>query len=338
MRGSDRGRPVWPVRRLRHIGAKLAGAVTSQVAVLVAAFLLFRVLPGDPVRAMTRGRPINATQLANLRAELGVDDPLPSQFATYVGLLLHGDLGTSFQYRLPVADLIGARLGATVALVGTATVLAAVTGLWSGAWSAWYAGGVVDRVGTAAAVTLWSVPTFWLGLVLLAVFGGGLGPLPGLFPTGGIETPGVSGFGPVALDRLWHLTLPCLTLTAVIHAQYLLVMRSSVLAVRDSAFLTTARAKGLSDAAVRRRHAVPNAYLPSATLIALNLGGVVSGAVVVETVFSWPGLGSLFYEALTVPDLPLLQGLFLTITSAVIVMNLLADLSYPLLDPRVEVA
>ena len=193
-----------------------------------------------------------------------------------------------------------------------------------------------DRVNTGIALTLWSVPTFWLGLILIVVFAVGVGPVPGLFPTGGIGAPGVVGFFPVLADRLAHLVLPCLTLVAVLYAQYLLIMRSSLLDEMGEDYLTTARAKGLRDTEVLRRHAVPNALLPAVTLVFLQLGTVVSGAVLVEAVFSWPGLGSLFYQALTVPDLPLLQGLFLFFSASVIVMNLLAELLYPRLDPRVR--
>jgi peptide/nickel transport system permease protein len=150
-----------------------------------------------------------------------------------------------------------------------------------------------------------------------------------------MTSTGVHGALPVLLDALHHLVLPCLTLVAVLYAQYLLIMRASLLDEMGSDYLVTARAKGLRDDLVRRRHAVPNALLPTVTVVLLGLGEVVSGSILVETVSSWPGLGSLFYEALTVPDMPLLEGLFMFFSSAVIVMNLAADLLYPLLDPRV---
>nr|WP_277349746.1 ABC transporter permease [Planosporangium thailandense] len=208
----------------------------------------------------------------------------------------------------------------------------------SGIRSAWRHGSVGDRVRTGVAVVLWSVPSFWLGLLLIVVLAVGVGPVPGLFPTGGASTPGTHGAVAVLTDRLTHLALPCLTLVAVIYAQYALTMRASLLDEMGSDYLTTARAKGLRDDQVRRRHAVPNALLPTVTLIFVNVGFVVSGSVLVETVFSWPGLGSLFYEALSVPDLPLLEGLFVVFSAAVILMNLLADLLYPVLDPRVRTA
>ncbi|HEY2667570.1 MAG TPA: ABC transporter permease [Actinomycetota bacterium] len=258
------------------------------------------------------------------------------QFGDYLLRLAHGDLGISYQYRTPVLRLVLGHLAATVYLVGTATLLSAALGLWLGARSAWRRGSTSDRVQTAIALTLWSVPSFWLGLILIVVLGVGVGPVPGIFPTGGISGVGVSGLLPVIADRLGHLALPCLTLVAILYAQYLLIMRSSLLDEMGEDYLTTARAKGLRDAEVRRRHAVPNALLPTVTLVFLQLGTVVSGAVLVEAIFSWPGLGSLFYQALAVPDLPLLQGLFIVFSASVIVMNLLAELAYPRLDPRVR--
>lgn len=323
---------------MRYAGARVAGAAASLLAVLLTAFFLFRVLPGDPARAITQGRPTSPEQLARLRQQFGLDQPLAAQFGDYVVRILHGDLGTSYQYRTPVAGLIGQHVWATVYLVGTATLVAAALGLRVGIRGAWRHGSAGDVVNTGVALVLWSVPTFWLGLLFIVVFSVGVGPLPGLFPTGGMATPGTHGFVAVAIDGLWHLALPCLTLVAVIYAQYALTVRASLLDEMGSDYLVTARAKGLRDDEVRRRHAVPNALLPTLTLLAVNVGFVVSGSVLVETIFSWPGLGSLFYEALTVPDLPLLEGLFIVFAGAVIGMNLLADLLYPVLDPRVRTA
>ena len=171
------------------------------------------------------------------------------------------------------------------------------------------------------------------------VFGVGVGPMPGLFPVGGMVSPDTP---PVlisqVLDVARHLVLPALTMVAVIYAQYLMVMRSSLLEEMGADYLTTARAKGLREDLVRRRHAVPNALLPTVTLIFLHLGLVVGGAITVETVYSWPGLGLLTFEALRVPDLPLLQGTFIVLAGSVIVMNVVADLLYRVLDPRVRAA
>jgi peptide/nickel transport system permease protein len=320
-----------------YVAAKLGGGLLSLFLVAVLGFFLFRVLPGDPARTMTRGAPVSDAQLAALRSRFGFDQPVWQQFLRFMGDLLRGDLGTSYTYSRPVGDLIAERFGPTVLLVGTATGLAVVLGLWMGTRAAWRHGGRFDRASTSIALTLWSVPTFWLGLIVLMVFGVGAGPIPGLFPVGGISSPDTPpGLLPQVLDVAHHLVLPSLTMVAVIYAEYLMVMRSSLLEEMGADYLTTARAKGLREDLVRRRHAVPNAMLPTATLIFLRLGLVVAGAITVETVFSWPGLGLLTFEALRVPDLPLLQGTFIVLSGSMIVMNVVADMLYRVLDPRVR--
>ncbi|MEU3303474.1 ABC transporter permease [Streptomyces sp. NPDC006678] len=317
-----------------YVAGKLAGAVVSLFAVLVTSFFLFRIIPGDPVKAMTHGMPTSAEQLATLRRQFGLDLPMWRQFTDYCAGALTGDLGMSYQFRAPVGELIAQKLPATLLLTGVAVVIYSALGLWLGTRSAWRHGGTGDRLHTGVALTLWSVPSFWLGLLLIITFSVGVGPIPGMFPTGGMESGDETGLAYV-LDVAHHMVLPVLTLVAVGYAQTLLVMRSSLLDEMGSDYLTTARAKGLRDDAVRRRHAVPNALLPTVTMVFINLGHVAAGSILVETVFSWPGLGGLFYQALSVPDLPLVQGLFVVFAGAMILMNLLADLLYPMLDPRV---
>ncbi|WP_369232912.1 ABC transporter permease [Streptomyces sp. R21] len=319
---------------LRYVAGKLGGAAVSLLAVLVTSFFLFRLIPGDPVKYMTGGRQVSAEQLAAYRREFGLDLPVWEQFTDYCGKALTGDLGTSYQFRAPVIDKISEALPNTLLLTGTAFVLYTALGIFLGTRAAWRNGGLGDRLNTGLALTLYSIPSFWLGLLLIIVFSVGIGPIPGLFPTGGMESGGEEGFAYV-LDVAHHLVLPVVTLVAVEYGQTLLVTRSALLDEMGSDYLTTARAKGLRDDLVRRRHAVPNALLPTVTLIFINLGRTVAGVILVETVFSWPGLGGLFYQALSVPDLPLVQGLFFVFAAAVIVMNTLADLIYPLLDPRV---
>ncbi|MFJ8469552.1 ABC transporter permease [Streptomyces swartbergensis] len=318
----------------RYLAGKMAGAAVSLLAVLVTSFFLFRLIPGDPVKTMTGGRQVSAEQLAAYREEFGLDLPLWRQFTDYCGKALTGDFGTSYQFRTPVVDKIMEALPNTLLLTGTAFVLYTALGIFLGTRSAWRRGGLGDRINTGLALTLYSIPSFWLGLLLIIVLSVGIGPLPGMFPTGGMESGGEEGFAYV-LDVAHHLVLPVMTLVAVEYGQTLLVTRSALLDEMGSDYLTTARAKGLRDDLVRRRHAVPNALLPTVTLICINLGRTVAGVILVETVFSWPGLGGLFYQALSVPDLPLVQGLFFVFAAAVIVMNTLADLVYPLLDPRV---
>jgi peptide/nickel transport system permease protein len=321
----------------RHVGGKVVGAILSLAFVLVFNFFLFRVLPGDPAKTLTRNRLVSTEQLEVLRQSFGLDKPLPQQFATYVGDTLRGDLGISYKFRQPVSTVIGERVWPTVLLLGLSTLLSTVIGLFIGIRGAWRRGSVFDRGSLAVSLALYAMPEFWLGILLLIAFAVGVGPIPGIFPTGGMTSAGVELASPAGLvDLASHLFLPCLTLTLAYIAEYALVMRSSLLDELGEDYLTTARAKGLREALVRRRHAVPNALLPTTTLIFLNLGFVVSGAITIETVFSWPGLGLLSYEALRTPDYPLLQGVFLLFSAAVIVANVVADLLYAYLDPRVR--
>jgi peptide/nickel transport system permease protein len=319
----------------RYAGRKAGGAAFSLAMVVVLGFFAFRILPGDPTRSMTRGRIMSPEQLETLKRQFGLDQPLHTQFWIYLKNLPRLDFGESYVYRRPVSDLIAEHLGATLLLTGVSAAIAIALGLWIGQRAAWRRGSWFDRLNTGSALVLWSVPTFWLGLILLLVFGGMLHWLP----TGGLKTAGTTATGiPLVWDVIRHMIMPVVTLVAVTYAQYLLVMRASLLEEMHADYLTTARAKGLREDLVRRRHAVPNALLPTVTLVFLHLGGLIAGAVTVEAIFSWPGLGYLTYAALSGPDLPLLQGTFVVFSSLVILMNLAADLLYRFLDPRVRAA
>jgi peptide/nickel transport system permease protein len=229
------------------------------------------------------------------------------------------------------------RLWPTILLVGTSTILATVIGVYLGIRGAWNRGGLFDRISTGTSLTLYSMPEWWLGLLLIAGLGVGFWFVPGIFPTGGLHSPSVDPntlHG--VLDTVWHLVLPVTTLTLAYLADYSLIMRSSLLDELGEDYLQTARAKGLRDVRVRNHHAVRNALLPTTTIIALNLGFVVSGAITVETVFSIPGLGLLSTDAIGVPDFWVLQGTFLVASAGVIMANLVANLIYGWLDPRVR--
>ncbi|MDQ6686388.1 MAG: ABC transporter permease [Actinomycetota bacterium] len=321
----------------RYLASKVLGAIGSLFFVLVVNFFLFRVLPGDPARTLGRGRFRTAAQLADFRHTYGLDQTLPHQFVTFLQNTFTGQLGISLRYRVPVFDLIMQRLWPTVLLVGTSTVLAMIIGVYIGTLGGWNRGSAFDRFSTGTTLTLYSMPEWWLGLLLIAAFAVGFGPFPGIFPTGGLNSIGVdpaSVHG--VLDTAWHLTLPVLTLTLAYLADYSLIMRSSLLDELGEDYLMTARAKGLRDVVVRRRHAVRNALLPTTTVAAINIGFVVSGAITIETVFSIPGLGLLSSEALSIPDYWVLQGTFLVASGAVILANLVINLLYGLLDPRVR--
>ena len=318
---------------LRYAAGKILGALGTLAFVLVFNFFLFRVVESDPVATLYRGRNLTGAQRDELTRQFGLDGSRLEQFWNYVEQTLQLNLGRSYATNQPVIDEIWAATPQTIALVGVATLLSMVFGILMGISAGWRRGTNRDRLLTSASMTTWSTPDFWLGMILLTFFAVRLG----LFPTGGIEDPtsGATGIEKL-LDQAWHMALPCLTLAIAYVGEFALVMRSSILDVMREDYLTLARAKGLRDSQVRDRHAVRNALLPSTALIAINFGFVLSGAIAVETVYSWPGLGLLTYESLRGPDLPMLQGLFLVFSAAVIVFNLIAELVYPLLDPRVR--
>jgi peptide/nickel transport system permease protein len=317
---------------------RLIASVVSFIMLLVLGFVIFSLMPANPVEALTRGRQTSAKQIAFLTQQLGLNQPVWERFGHFMINTLEGHLGYSWQFETPVSTLIAQRLWPTLLLMGSSTIVSILLGMWLGIRSGWRPGSLLDRLSTGTSMTFWSVPTFWLGIILLVLLSTGIGPIPALFPAGGMSTPGTpGGLAPVhILDVARHLVLPCLTLVLVVFAQYQMIMRSSMIDEIGSPYLLTARAKGLRDAEVRQKHAVPNALLPSVTLIFLQVGTMISGAITVETVYSWPGLGYLTYQALQIPDLPLLEGTFIVFSASVIVFNLLADLLYRYLDPRVR--
>ena len=317
---------------LRFVGGKVLGALGTLAFVLVFNFFLFRVVESNPVATLYRGRNLTDAQRDELTRQFGLDGSKWEQFVRYVEQTLQLNLGRSYATNQPVMDEIWAAAPQTIALVGTATVLSMVIGILMGISAGWKRGTNQDRALTSTSIMTWSTPEFWLGMILLTFFAVRLG----LFPTGGISDPSASesGFGKL-LDQIHHMVLPCVTLTIAYLGEYALIMRSSIIDVSREDYLTLARAKGLRDTQVRDRHAVRNALLPSTALIAISFGFVLSGAITVETVFSWPGLGLLTYDSLRGPDLPMLQGLFLVFSATVIAFNLVADLLYPYLDPRV---
>ena len=319
--------------RARFVVGKVIGAIATLGFVLVVNFFLFRVVNDDPVSSMFRGRNLTQDQLDRLRQQFDLDGSKLEQFGAYLSQTLQGNLGLSMLSRRPVTTEIAEALWPTLLLVGTSTILAMIIGTAIGIRAGWRRGSRFDVGSTAFSMFTYSVPEFWLGMLLLGVFSVRFG----LFPTGGLEDPGSTATGLVQLlDQAHHMALPAITLTLAYLGEYAIVMRSSMLDTVREDYLQLARAKGLRDAAVRSRHAVPNAALPVVSLAALNFGFVLSGAIAVESIFSWPGLGQATLEAIRGPDFPMLQGLFLLFSAALITANLLVDLLYGLLDPRVR--
>jgi peptide/nickel transport system permease protein len=317
----------------RFVTLKVLGALATLAFVIVFNFFLFRVVDSDPVANLFRGRNLTQEQRQELRQQFGLDGSKLEQFGAYVRQTLQLNLGRSYLSNEPVAQEIWSRAWPTIALVGISTLLSTIFGVLIGIAAAWKRGSPTDYASTGFTMATYAMPDFWLGMLLLVTMAVSLG----LFPVGGITDPGsgASGIG-LLLEQAHHMFLPALTLTVAYLGEYALVMRSSLLDTMREDYLTLARAKGLRDVVIRNRHAVPNAILPVVTLIAINFGFVLSGAIAVETIYSWPGLGRLTYDALNGPDLPLLQGLFLVFSAAVIFFNLVADLLYAYLDPRVR--
>jgi peptide/nickel transport system permease protein len=317
----------------RYVGRKVAGAGLTLAFVLVFNFFLFRVVEDNPVEALYRGRNLSDSQIASLEERFGVDDPLVVQFGKYLRQTAQLDLGVSIKSSRPVSTEIGEALWPTVWLVGVATVLATGVGAWLGTVAGWRRGSRLDTASTGFSMFTYSVPDFWLAMLLLVVFAVKLD----LLPTGGFQTAGSNRTGLAALaDQARHMVLPALTLVLAYLGEYAIVMRAAVLDTVSEDYLNVARAKGLRDVLVRRRHAVPNALLPVVSLAAINFGYVLSGAIAVEAIYSWPGLGQETFNAIRGPDFPMLQGLFLLFSAGVIVANLAADLLYGYLDPRVR--
>ena len=317
----------------RYVAAKLLGSFATLAFVVVFNFFLFRVIATDPVASLFRGRNLTDDQRAQLRSDFGLDGSQLDQFWSYLQQTASLNLGRSYITNEPVLSEIADKAPATIALVGISAVLSAVIGIAIGVVAAWRRRSRTDYAATTATMTLYSMPDFWLGMLLLSLFAVTLG----WFPIGGLEDPSSDASGIALLaEQARHMVLPALTLTLAYLGEYALVMRSSLIDTMREDYLVLARAKGLRDVMVRNRHAVPNALLPVVTLAAINFGFVLSGAIAVETIFSWPGLGFATYEAIQGPDLPMLQGLFLVFSAAVIVFNLFADLLYAALDPRVR--
>ncbi|HAP78009.1 MAG TPA: ABC transporter permease [Acidimicrobiaceae bacterium] len=317
--------------RASYVIRKLIGAVSTLAFVAVFNFFLFRVVNRNPVDSMFRGRNLTREQLDELTRKFNLDGSKWDQFVAYVRQLLRGDLGLSFRGNRPVVDVIAEALWPTVLLVGTSTLLAMI-GITIGYRAGWKRGSRGDTVSTSLSMLTYSMPEFFIGMVMLGIFAASLG----WFPVGGLEDPGSTATGlEQLLDQFHHMVLPALVLAIAYVGEYMIVARSAMIETLREDYLQLARAKGMRDDEVRRKHAVPNARLPVVSLSAINFGFVFSGAIAVESIFSWPGLGQATYLAVRGPDLPVLQGLFLLMSATVILANLIADLLYGVLDPRV---
>ena len=317
----------------RWLAGKAAAALLTFAFVVVFNFFLFRVM-GDPTTQLAHVPRATPKAVERIRAQYGLDKPLLGQFGDYVGDTLRLDFGTSQTTRRAVWDEIKDALPWTLLLVGTGTLLATLIGSWMGVIAATRRGKRTDDGLLSFSLFTYAAPEYWIGIILIILFAV---EIP-IFPAGQQVTPGVefSSFFDNAVDVADHLVLPATAMTLMLLGQYFLIMRSSMVDVLTEDFITVKRAIGLPWERVVRRHAVPNALLPLVTLSAIQFGAVVGGAITIETVFSWPGLGLLSFDAINNKDFPVLQGTFLVFSAGVILANLAADCLYFYLDPRVQ--
>lgn len=314
-----------------YVVRRVVFAVITIYVVLTLNFVLFRVLPGNAVTRISRVPNASPKLKHTLEVQFGLDRPLWVQYGRYLDQLFHGNLGVSYVNQRPVFDNLRDALQNTIPMVAIGTVLALVIGIAVGVLSAVRRGTVTDHASTNLAVLFYAFPTQFLGLMLLMMFAGIL-PTAGMSDAFAINPSGWSHL----VDVGKHMILPVATLVLTLYAENALIVRSAMLETLGEDFILTARAKGVPRRRIIRSYALRNAMLPTITLIALSLGSIVTGAILIEVIFSWPGIGRALYAAVLARDYPMLQGGFLVITITVVVLNLLADLLYARLDPRIR--
>jgi peptide/nickel transport system permease protein len=312
----------------RYLLRRLLLLVPVLLGVSMVVFLVLHLSPGDPAEIML-GSQASQADVARLRADLGLDEPLPLQYARWMAHVLQGDLGRSIRLRQPVLGEVLIRFRATLILTTTALFLSTVCGIALGVLSAARPRSLVDRLSTLGSIFGASMPSFWLGLVLMVCFSLWLGWLPasGMY--------GAHGTGGLA-DLLSHLALPAVTLAAASTTIIARLTRSTMLDILRQDFVRTARAKGLVERGVVLRHALRNALIPTVTVVGVQAGYLLGGAILTETVFAWPGVGTLMIQGILARDFPLVQGCVLVIALGFVLFNLAVDLLYAFLDPRIR--
>ncbi|MEJ7688286.1 MAG: ABC transporter permease [Variovorax sp.] len=319
---------------LRYTLSRLLQGLALVLAVVVLNFILVHAAPGDPVETIAGASGGMSVELmTQLRTQYGLDKPLPVQLGVYLSKVLQGDLGYSYFFNLPVTAMIAERVPATLLLVLSSVLLAFTVGTALGVLSSRNPNGMLSQFITVLSMIGFAAPVFWVGIMLVILFAS----LLPILPVSGMRSIDSSGGGlGDMLDVLHHLVLPTVTLSLVYLAQYSRLARSSMLDVLGSDFIRTARAKGLAESVVLYKHALRNALLPVVTVLGLQFGNVLAGAILVETVFNWPGLGRLAFDSVLRRDYPTILGVLLFSSIVVIVMNQLTDLCYRLIDPRIK--
>jgi peptide/nickel transport system permease protein len=307
----------------RFLGLRLIHTLPVIVGITLAAFVLIHAVPGDPIRIMLGGKAPQA-RIDQVERDLGVDRPLPEQYIDFVAGIPQGDLGESIILRRPVSSVIGERLGPSVFLLAYATLIAIAIALPLGIASALRRNRIADHMIRLLTLVAFAMPPFWLGLILIRNLSLNLGAFP------------VAGYGSGFVDNVHHLTLPALTIGLFLAAMLIRSLRSSLIEVFAADYIEAARARGLSESRIVLKHALRNSLIATITVLAVNLGWLISSAVVIERVFDIPGLGHLLVESIFTRDFPTIQALTLVFGLLVISINLLSDLAYATVDPRVR--
>ena len=297
-------------------------------------FLLFRILPGDPLKLIARAGKLSPEAVARLQELFGLNQSRWDQYLIYLKNIVTGQYGISITYRRPVMDIIAERMSNTLLLLSLATIIVIVVGIGLGILAAMKRGTKTDNALIVFSMVGWSLPTFWTGLIFIIIFGVYLHVLP----IAGVLTPGAiyTSYGQLITDYANHLILPTMALVIVDMAQFFLVTRNTLVDVFTEDYILTAKGKGLSPLLTMKRHALPNAMLPIITTLALYVSLVIGGAIQVETVFSYPGMGKLMYDAVLKRDYPILEASFFIMASITIIANFISDVFYRLIDPRVK--
>lgn len=318
------------MRGADYVIKRTAFAVVTVFVALTLNFVLFRLAPGSVVSNLSRVPHATPELRTAIAKEFGLDKSKAEQYVLYLKQLARGNLGVSFENQQPVSHNLWVALKNTLPMVLLGTIFSIIFGTLTGVIAAWRRGTPVEAATVTTALGFYSMPTHWLGLMLVILF-------TGILPTGGMTNDFLINppFWTHLKDLASHIVLPSLTLGLVLYGEYTLIVRSAMLETLGEDYILTARAKGLKPWTIVRRHALRNAMLPIVTLIALSLGYIVAGAILIETVFSWPGIGRAVYDAVLERDYPMLQGAFLFLTVSVVLCNLAADLLYFKLDPRI---
>jgi len=318
----------------QYFAKRILTNITILFIIITLNFFIFRVMPGDPIQVMFHHARMSTEMWNHLKQQFGLDKPLLNQYFIYLGQTFRGNIGYSFHYNIPVANILIERLFNTLLLVTPMMIITPPIGIIIGAVAAWKRGSKMDISSLIFALVTYAMPTFWFGMIMIIIFSLYIG----FFPTHGMYTIDITFSNIIHrfLNYLWHIALPLMTISIVWIGEFIMIMRNSMIDVLTEDYIVTAKAKGLENKKIFFDYAVRNSLLPMTTLISMNIGSIVTGIITIETLFAWPGNGRLVYEALLRRDYPLLQGSFLFFAIIMILANLMADITYAYLDPRIR--